>query len=361
MKTEPEYQLDDYIFWDRSNWFDRFGHALTNIMVRFSKTSPLAPSIHYKKDSMLWRKIVTLVAIGKAVGIKDEEKINILNAHQKRHVYYQTVSAVLTFFIMYIPLALSAFLTIFSTIIITNFAHLNTDSIAFKFSMSILLVIITWTVGLYGIRIASFIADRYFADTLCIMASLDLLIELSRDNSLVVSDMQRSLLFKLRILARNILLLPYCYESPYDANNAWASEYFKVMAGRVREYERWVIAPKENTLSDLRKEINELTHMFISRNFGSVSYELPPVPEIIPQSRQSQFARLIVRFIGVAIPGFILVILYLYPIQVSNTGLDKNIVGLIALAWILLTIDASLGLGVVEKISGLAKAIKDLK
>ena len=85
------------------------------------------------------------------------------------------------------------------------------------------------------------------------------------------------------------------------------------------------------------------------------------MPEVVPQGRINQIATMIGRIIGIAVPVFILFLLYYYPDQITNTGLDKNIIGLVAIAWFLLTIDASLGLGVVERISGLAKAIKDLK
>ena len=107
--------------------------------------------------------------------------------------------------------------------------------------------------------------------------------------------------------------------------------------------------------------MNKLVHILLHRNFEDASYELPALPELVPQSRLGQFTSLLSRIVGIAVPGFILGMLYMYPDRINNTGLDKNIVGLISLAWILLTIDASLGLGVVERISGLAKAIKDLK
>ena len=82
MKTEPEYQLDEFIFYDRSNWYDRFGYALMNTMYRFSKTTPLTSPIRYKKGFRHWLKILTLADLGKATGI-DEEKISLLNFHQR--------------------------------------------------------------------------------------------------------------------------------------------------------------------------------------------------------------------------------------------------------------------------------------
>lgn len=359
MKIEPEYNLDNYVFYDKLSWYSRFNYVVSISMYRFAKTPPILPPIRHKK--FFKKLMLTLTELGRTVGINNEKMLEILDAHQKRYIYYKFMAASLSFVIGYIPVLITSLLVGIVVFFIAMALNLNIDSPSFIAFLTTVITTTMYITILYGIRVAGFIVDRRFADTLCIVTSLYLLIELSRDDSLLIPNRQREILTRIRELARTIMVMPYLYESPNNANNLWIRDYFKRIEDRVREFERWVIAPQETTLSDLRKEVNELTHLFISRNHEAASYELPSIPEDTLQSHTNRITSLFGRIIGLAIPGFILSMLYFYPDQINNTGLDKNIVGLISLAWILLTIDASLGLGVVERISGLAKTIRDLK
>ena len=49
MKTEPEYHLDDFEFYDKSDLYSRFAYALSNLMSRISKTSSFMPPIKYRR------------------------------------------------------------------------------------------------------------------------------------------------------------------------------------------------------------------------------------------------------------------------------------------------------------------------
>lgn len=357
MKTGPNYILDEYVFFDKSNWFDRVFYVLLNSVYKFSKMSALAPPIRYR-ESLKNLKPPNLVELGKAVGIKDADQLITLSFQEKRDVQYRFfagLTALIIFFSLGVPL-----LYIFGDF--GRFTLLFDLPTGFSSIISMILIFgIFSAVILYGFRIATFIIDKYYADTLCLVSSIFLLIELSRENALIQPNMVRSLLFRLRVLARNILLLVYYYESPSVKNNAWIRDFFMKMEMRVREYERWVIAPDKNTLRNLRSEINKLTKLFLDRNYEKVSYELPEVTIASPQDQRNKLPAFINRIIGIAVPGLFLGLLYFYPDQIDNIGLDRNIVGLISISWLLLTVDASLGLGITDRVSNFAKAIRDLK
>jgi hypothetical protein len=49
------------------------------------------------------------------------------------------------------------------------------------------------------------------------------------------------------------------------------------------------------------------------------------------------------------------------PELFPNVSVDKNVLGLIFIAWLLLTLDAVLKLGVVGQLTSIAKGIKELR
>ena len=68
----------------------------------------------------------------------------------------------------------------------------------------------------------------------------------------------------------------------------------------------------------------------------------------------------IMKLLATLFPLVLLILMYFLPSQFEFLGIEKRVVALISLAWLLLAIDANLKLGVVDRVSSLAKAFKDL-
>ena len=64
--------------------------------------------------------------------------------------------------------------------------------------------------------------------------------------------------------------------------------------------------------------------------------------------------------VGIIVPLVGLGLVVWQPNLLESLGVDKNVVSLIFIAWLLLAIDASLKLGIVAGITELAKGIKTL-
>ena len=53
----------------------------------------------------------------------------------------------------------------------------------------------------------------------------------------------------------------------------WSQEHFKQISFFIQERGRWVIAPIETTLADLRQDFYELAIMLIKGNYGEFHWQ----------------------------------------------------------------------------------------
>ncbi len=211
------------------------------------------------------------------------------------------------------------------------------------------------------VRVVSMILDKRFAESICIYTVLNLVLELSRPDILTRPDRKKILLYRIKYLARMTLLLAARFASDDDSNQTWVQKHFRKMTSYIQERERWAIAPTETTLADLRRDFCRLAPLYISGMYGSFSYqeEIDEQKES-PPSWQQRLINGLPRFVGIILP-LILMGLYLWiPDLFPRIELDSGVVTLVFLAWLLLSIDASLELGIVASLTDLAKGIKDL-
>jgi hypothetical protein len=195
---------------------------------------------------------------------------------------------------------------------------------------------------------------------LVLLSSLYLTHDLQQHDNLFNPDFKRAILERIRILRRNVLLLSQTFISTNSGNNEEAVRQLKNIEAYIREREGWLIIPKKNTLESLRKDFDKLALVLICGQFGEFKPKTKRNTKEVVQHPLTLTDKLL-RAIGVVFPYFILVVLYFKPELVKNIGLDVTTAFLVAIAWILLTIDVRLNLGLVEHVTGLVKTVKELR
>jgi hypothetical protein len=122
--------------------------------------------------------------------------------------------------------------------------------------------------------------------------------------------------------------------------HGWAGRQFKRMEAFVEAKENQIIAPTAASQTEIFAELRSLV-------------------EILLTGRPPRLAG-VLKFLGLITPVFLVLAVFFFPEQLSFLGIERNVISYISLAWLLLAIDASLKLGIVQGLSNLAKSIKDL-
>jgi hypothetical protein len=212
-------------------------------------------------------------------------------------------------------------------------------------------------------RVSSIILNRHFVLSECIYNGLGLLIDLIRNDVLIRSDRKRLLLRRIDYLAMTILLMPSVYASNNKPTQEWSRKHFRQVSLFIRERARWVIAPLDTTLTDLRRDFSELAAILIKGNYGEFSWQHPVEEQETSSLKwQRRLVNGLPRFLGLILPLILMGLYLLKPELFPFIKKDHQaMVTYIFLAWLLLSIDASLKLGIVAGLTKLAKGIKGLE
>ena len=106
-----------------------------------------------------------------------------------------------------------------------------------------------------------------------------------------------------------------------------------------------------------------LCEIYLSGNYGTFTWvDMPAVPKVERPTAGKRLVSSSLKFFGIS-PIVIMAGALLWPGQLESRGinLSPNMLALILMAWILLTVDATLRLGVVANLVSLAKGIKKLE
>lgn len=209
-------------------------------------------------------------------------------------------------------------------------------------------------------RVAAILLDRRFADSLILVSSLYLVIDLQRHNNLSDPVSKRDILFRIRVLRRNVLLLTQTFADTTVGDNQESVNQLRSIEAYIREREDWVITPKKNTLELLRKDFEKLAILLINGQYGEFKSTTKDDPNKVV-SPPLTFTDKLLRTIGFVLPYLLLLVLYLQPEYIKNIGVDINTAFLVAISWILLTIDVGLKLGLVAQFTGLVKTVRELR
>jgi len=305
-------------------------------------------------------KTPRLSELGAVVGLTSEKHKKSLSDHQKRYIAYKILNQIISI-VLYLVIGIVGFAIVGLSILMTGIllsvnSSLVSGAIAILYILSILLSL------QISIRITSTVLDRYYADTLSFVTALYLLLEIHQEDALLLPTQRGIVLKRIRALKRIITLLSYQYTSGSSTSTGLAQDIFRKMEFFVSEKEDQVLAPSTRTRSTLEKELMSLVEILLTSQYGEFKYgkKIPEKNEI-QTTRSIRIVRGTIRIVGFVIPLFILIGLMAYPDQLSFIEPYNNIVALVCFFWLLLGIDANLNLGVVDRITGLAKTMKDLR
>jgi len=310
---------------------------------------PINPPYRYKG---LKGQVATLKLdeIGKTIRIEPANIEKEFEFHMERLRLYDSLTSFLftSFSVLVVVLV----------IILVAFLNITPLKSIFPVSFNVISIPLGFIAGVLGIRITNLLLDRQFADSLILLSSLYLTHDLQRTDKLSNPEFKRAILERIRILRRNFILLSQTFTNNMSTNQEVVLQ-LKNIEAYIREREGWVIAPKKNTLELLRKDFDKLAMLLISGQYG----EFKPKGKSKKTETASvplTFTDKVLRFIFFLFPYIMLLALYVAPNYLTSLGLNITTVFLVALVWILLTIDARLKLGFVERVAGLAKTLKEL-
>lgn len=303
-----------------------------------------------------------MVVLASFLGLDDEKYKPVLETHQNRFIKYSMLVAFyygltyIVFMLLGLAILLKSPITNLPTTIglriITSWW--GTGAVVLVSLLFILLLVSL------GLKVASALVDKNYADTLAVFHGLNLLIELQEDDELNFPHARKRLQYRIQALCRAIILLGGQYGTIDSGNEQKVYEHFKGMERFIREREGWLAMPKKDSLEIFCQDLLKLVQIFISGNYGEFQPTVIDEPMEAPKPFVQRIWDSLLKFIGIGIPVGVLVLVYVDPTVFEARSVDSNTVVLIAIAWLLLTLDAYLKLGVVERITGLAKTIRDL-
>jgi hypothetical protein len=199
-------------------------------------------------------------------------------------------------------------------------------------------------------------------ETLCIIQIINLNLELTRDDVIYRRDVKSMVLFRMDYLARVTMLIPLHYGIGKPSNEKWIQQHFQNISYYIRERRRWLIAPNETTLDDLRRDFRKLAYYYLTGKYGAwewQSFELPT--EVSKQTRFQKIQGNLIRFIVVTVPLLIMAFYILFPSKFPNPNAKilENL-PVIFIAWFFVSLDVNLKLGIIESLVKLISGLKDL-
>lgn len=296
---------------------------------------------------------VILVEIAKSIGVDDETSRATLTRHWKRLVQHQQIIGPLSFTVGFLITGLATILPFLG--LYSLFGYDLYESMGELF-LAAFVAVMFWVSFQLSRRFITSMINKHYADTLVSVGALYFMIELLHKDALALPESRKRLQERLNLLSQNILLLSSQFESGSPQSQQRIYSHFKGMEHYVREHEQLIVAPKADSLDILRKDFYHLLKILVSGRYGEFNHEYPPST---PDANRKGMAG-ILSIINFVIPILVVLALYLNPQRIAAMGININTMVLVALAWFLLTIDATLKLGIVERVSGLAKSIRDL-
>jgi hypothetical protein len=310
-----------------------------------------------------------LLKLGELAGLSSEEQQKCLKAHSGRLKKFRTFS-VLVMLTSYLLIVAIGFVA--ADVILDRVFHIPNilDTLSSLPTARMIAVILVFSIpwGIYvflaaliGRKISSTLLDRQFADTLAFTTSLHLFLQLSLDGGLLLSENRNRAIKRTRGLRRSLILLSYQFSSPGSRAVDWAQRYFKNLEYFAEDLERHMLIPKTETWPKLLENLYSFTRVLLTSRYGEFEVEeIAPLPEEKIETPSRRIAHSLLRILGLFTPLILFLGMVFYP-NLFNFGAYNGIVALVSLAWLLLAIDTSLNLGFVDRVSTLAKAIKELK
>lgn len=340
---------------------------------RYAPALPAIELMSYALITPIWRlrtkenrKIassLTELTVLIGVNLENEQYAKATSAHQNRMRDYSVIN-VLIFIMLYLSIAILMLAFIVFTIIFMIHTNVHLPSyISGKYTSWIttaIFLLIFFILVRLAFRVTNTLLDRYYADSLAYTACLNLLIHLMKENSLMLNRERQHLLIRIRGLRRYLILLSYQYPTGDLGLKNWAHSQFQQMVSFILEKESQIIAPLADTQSKMIAELHSLLVILLTAQYGEFNYTGAAETETSTLGQTDRRSWLL-KSLGLVSPLLLLAANFFFKDQFQAIGFDNQVVALIGLAWFLLAIDANLNLGIVDRISGLAKAMRELR
>ena len=338
----------------------RYSPALPAIeLLPYALITPIM-RLRTKENRKLVSSLTELTALV-GVNLENEQYAKAIHTHQNRMRVYFAINALIST-VLYLSIGILALAFIVFTVIFMS----RVDTLRYisgKYASWIptaLFILVFFITFRLAFRVTTTVLDRYYADTLAYLACLNLFIHLNKENSLMLTRERQHLLIRIRGLRRYLTLLSYQYPTNELGSKNWARSQFKQMESFILEKESQIIAPLADTQSKIIAELHSLLLILLTAQYGEFNYAGAAETEMSAPGqtdRRSWF----LKFLGLVTPLLLLAANFFFKGQLQALGFDNQVVALIGLAWFLLAIDANLNLGIVDRISGLAKAMRELR
>ena len=350
MKFE-NIKFDNMRFFDESFWIYRWNYKLSTFWNRVLSSTPVTPPLYFRGFGGLLRK-VKMDDLTKALGIDDPQRVELIAAHKQRlkeRLFWK--------FLSLLYLIAPVFLVFWMRTKVIDNDVISTTQYGISVLLFIMFIIYFYVPVI--VKLVNIFVDRKYADSLCLLTVLFLVCEMTRDDYLFHPGKRRSILRRINLLAKLTRLLYVSFPSGHEKTKEWSLDKFKELELYVRENERSVIAPTRTTVTLLREKMTSLFDIYLFGQYGDDVWNgNPPVLDKIEETKFDQWVK---RIIGFIVPGVLAVLISANPSISEFFGIESKTLLLIIAAWLILSIDAVLGVVVIDKIVKTAREIKNLK
>ncbi len=355
-------QLEDLCFIDESaramRWMTAFS-KMSLLLLRLLRVVVIEQPVIYR-GAKGWWKTVTLCDLAERLGITDPRATSLVKLHQRRLVRraLAILSINLPVTVLLATLLPTALLSWGMDWLMSGSADEVAVVIALSIALPMLMIVSTGAV----LKLTSALVDKRYADTLSVTAALFLLCELARDDVLLDPRKRRLLLRHIDAFARLPRLLGAGLAGRSEVTWKWASQHFRSLELYIRSAEKEAIAPTSGTLVALRSQAQTLVEVFLFGRYGEDVWQgSQPDAQLLQYAQPEPPARRLQRLVGLLIPVGVTTLLSLRPDLAERVGLDPQLLLLIMITWLVLAVDACVGLGVVEKALKAVREIRQLK
>jgi hypothetical protein len=343
-----KFDLDNLVFEDDEISFK----AVLFFMSILGISNEVFITIARKKKTFFLSNKSSIGVIAEAIGLDKSEYKNLLEYHIKRDNLRSSLAPFIggAFSAVAILLTLAIF-----NLLLSNFIN-NPVIVGFLNFM------VFWLMLNLSIRLFLLLFEKRFVETICMNSIFHIILLLRRDDVFSRPDKKKLLLTMIRYFAKRIELFTIAYRSSDPGNSEWIHHHFFQLSQYIRERERWVVAPQQDTLQIVRNDFYDLAITLVSGNLGDFKWAegLTKTTFVKVDSSTGSIKEKIIRFIGYLTP-VILIGLYLWqPTFFPIIKIDSEVATIVLLAWLLLSIDVGLRLGIVTSLIRFAMDIRDL-
>ena len=222
MKINPLEQLSQYKFSDEGwGFISSIFNLLDNISGMGEINLPLRESGIFRALRRIWRLLTGKYSIFFAIellGIENEGNRSILAWHDKRLRN------------MILWAGVSAFLVYVGSMLILAILEISFPQISdFLFTVGGLFVFFFYLMLIFAYRLVFLFMKKDYADTICLMNTLYLLLELFHPEGINTPKHRRRIQKRMQYLANGVLLLSQHYESTSSENDNYIKTHFHAM------------------------------------------------------------------------------------------------------------------------------------